>query len=115
VNESVSKQIFDRLDAIAAKLGMAAGHMWPVLVRQVRVDGVRDLSVATALAVATFFLVKLTRWIYKEETDGEVVWLWVGLVAIIVAASGLGYLYSGIGELINPEYYAFTGLKDLFK
>jgi hypothetical protein len=65
IQQSLQDAIFTRLDAVAAKLGVAAGHIWPVLVRQARVDGVRDVVTGCTLALAAYYLGKLTRYLYS--------------------------------------------------
>jgi hypothetical protein len=114
--QSLQDAIFTRLDAIAAKLGVAAGHIWPVLVRQATVDGVRDLITAGVLGVGAFYLAKLARYLNnKEDWLDDFAIIMSAISALILAGVSIIYLCSSVGELINPEYYAFSGLKDLFK
>jgi len=42
MNPDLQKELFSRLDAFAAKLGVASAHVWGVLAKQSVMDGITD-------------------------------------------------------------------------
>ena len=108
-NTQIAKEIFDRLDLIGAKLGVAAGHIWPVLIRQSMIDGYRDLTIGSFLflisAVSTYGFWRIA---IKEMEDDGAFFLIPALMSFIFCCP---FLYAAIGELLNPEYYALEFIK----
>ena len=106
----ITKEIFTRLDALAAKLGVTAQHLWGVLVRQAGVE--RTFSIvgmavgALILVLAVVLFVKATKSLHQEEEVG-LVWLWGG---ILLSAVGLVDFFTNLYWLLtcttNPEYWA---------
>lgn len=116
------------IEQLAAKLGVAAEHLWGVLVRQAVNDGVAAIITAIACFVGIFVLVKLFKWLYKANEESkkksfsnlgdlncEIGMVFIGLFIVTVIFSVIFYLVSGIKHLINPEYYAFMDIIGQFK
>jgi hypothetical protein len=107
------------IDNLAAKLGVAADKVYPLLVKQAYIDGILNLFwafIGLVLIVVPLFIFrkKYRKYFLKELTEEGKVAVVCGLVAIEV----LGILLLGINfndiftAFLNPEYYA---LQDLIK
>lgn len=83
------------IDSLAKGLGVAAGELWSIFVRQYVVRGANELFTAVVLFVAAFIL-----------------WGFVQFWALIPVAVGIGFVYGAIAYLGNPKYYA---LEDIVK
>lgn len=116
ISQQTADAVLQRLDALAAKLGVTAQYVYGVYVQQARVEAVRDtiwfcllLLVATALFVLAR---KLFQYGIKHRADewpffvGGVTGIG-GAVLIMVA---LGYAYSAVGEWVNPQFWALDTL-----
>ena len=109
----MNEQLTQYIDTIAAKLGVAAEHVYGVLVQQAYVNGIRGLVTGVLLLTITAFLIPLI--IRGFKTNNEEMVISLLLISAITVVFGFGFTYSGVGELINPEYYAIRELLDVVK
>lgn len=120
MNPELQKEIFDRLDALAAKMGVAVEWLWPIFVRQQYVM-VGPGIVLTLLAAAAG--VGMAKWSKRlKQTQGctcDDPWVGAAIasgvfwVATIVGLCALAF--AGVPRLINPEYYALVDLVEVVK
>lgn len=108
----MNQEILQRLDALAAKLGVTATHLWAVLVRQAYVEFATSVAFAVIIAIATYGFVRVVRHGIAQEWyddyDG-LPQIFTGIVGIVLGVCWLVALVGvvqGIGYLINPEYFA---------
>lgn len=106
----MQQEVLTRLDALAAKLGVAAGQMWDILVRQSwLVSGIMQTAVGAAFVimaiVGLYFMGTTDDW--QEPKPRSVSGVVLAFFGFLFAAI---LLSQGIPHLINPEYYA---LKDI--
>lgn len=81
MNPDLQKELFSRLDAFAAKLGVGAAHMWGVLTKQAYIEGISDFIwmgfgltvVGIALYIASFFMRK-ERKLIALDVERETKW-----------------------------------------
>jgi len=106
---SSEQKVFEYIDQIAAKLGVAAEHAYPLLIKQQRINGVMDLLFGIAAIILIPYCI---RWTVKlsKHYDYDIYAIVPIIVGIIAAIFGPMALYYGVGELLNPEYYA---IKDI--
>lgn len=118
MNETTT-QIMERLDLLAAKLGVTAEHMWGVLVKQAVVEGTYGV-VGIALGVACclvglWTLSKSTNKVSLERADRDesfvafMSYALTPLVAAVLVLFGCVSVYVGIAStqyFFNPEYFA---------
>jgi hypothetical protein len=110
MNEQLQKEIFTRLDAIAAKLGVAAAHLWEVLIRQGYIEGLANIIVAIVLFFVVLVLGVKTSRVYQDHT------FWLGsLISIAFTIWAITCLYDGIITLANPEYFALSKILQALK
>lgn len=89
IPESVSKAVA----AIAKGIGVAAGELWGIFVRQYFVRGITEAFTGAVLSVASYFLYPF-------------IGLWI-LAPLLVA---LGFFYGAILLIGNPKYYALADI-----
>lgn len=114
-------KVTDYIDKIAVKLGVAGEHVYGLLVKQAYYNGIIDLCIGiflTILAISiSFFLWKIhlsnsgSLHGVKKIGDG---FFHAALypITFFLYLFGLNYIFSSIGPMINPEYFA---IKDLIQ
>jgi uncharacterized membrane protein YraQ (UPF0718 family) len=133
MNQELSKEVLTRLDAIAAKLGVAAGEVWRILLKQAFVESVVQVVVGVLLAITAAIVVK---WFYsrvladqafnaniKEEHSYDYYrakrdpagWVTGMVLCSIAGLVAIGVAISGILGVMNPEYYALRELLSVLK
>lgn len=114
----MTKEILERIDAIGAKLGVAAGHLYGVLVRQATVDAWRDMILAGVFGVFVGVCAWLVKKSIKEEfghhDDGFIAFV-SGIVGVGLAILMFVFAYTSVGEFMNPEFYAIHNILDALK
>jgi hypothetical protein len=116
----MKEELLARLDLLAAKMGVAAEHLWEVLTRQGIIEGIEAIIwLPIALLVMRFSAKTFTQAVYDAnkasyDEDGrhiaKAILCAAGLVVsgiiTICAAAGIKYLF-------NPEYYALKQILDM--
>ncbi|MGN9867353.1 hypothetical protein [Bacillus swezeyi] len=109
------------IDKLAAKLGVAAEHVYGVLVKQQIVNGVIGVvSTIVILALLGIALLKLIRkGIEHQKTLSSfdtspymIVAVLVGIALALVVIVSFFVIPIGINQIINPEYYAIKEILD---
>lgn len=114
MNDKLVGKVSEYIDAIAAKLGVAAEHVYDVLLRQQVVDGVTTL---VSYAVALPLIALSIRFLYKKSDKYDLNIF--GILAIVMSVVFGLFLICGfvdcsdaVKKLANPEYYA---IKEIIK
>ncbi|WP_226568182.1 hypothetical protein [Bacillus stratosphericus] len=117
------------IDKLAAKLGVAAEHVYGVLVNQMYVFGIVNVVVGVASLVMLAALVRLNYLIiakggrpswgeaasfyYKlRDTGGGGLFMVIIVVTIAALITGMVTVPIGIMKMLNPEYYAIKEILD---
>jgi hypothetical protein len=115
-------QIFTRIDALGMKLGVAASHIWGVLIRQSYADAAENFAWAGAMALLFAGMYTLSRWGlsgYKKNSywdDAECASAWIGAtLALGAALIFVACVTAGLKEIINPEFYAWSAVTAWFR
>jgi len=105
-------ELLKRLDALADKLGTTSAYLWHVLVKQAIATGVADVITSLILVLGIVFAFKFYHWADEKAKDCHDDSGYIVLRIVLVIGAGVSViesfcsLYSGILELVNPEYYA---------
>lgn len=122
MNKEALQMVFDKLDAIAVKLGTTVDLIWPWFIKQQYVE-FAALSAGLVLGgMALFFFVKFTikHW-YADEGfsisyhDLEPLFIIIGLASCFLFLVGCAALISSLPTVFNPEYYALQSLIQMIK
>lgn len=105
------------IDKLAAKLGVAADHVYGVLVKQAVVNGGTDIGASVVLLLIAIAIPVVCTQIAKRRKgvipDGLAIAFGWGLfisVFLLILACILGV--NGIKAVLNPEYYAIKEILD---
>lgn len=120
MNETMLQEILNRLDALSAKLGVAAHALFALYVRQAYIDGIESVLIIAAMAVAIYFLVKITLRLWDQIDElgklgkdrmGSGSCAFFAVVCIIICAwVGIYFLCTAIDCFSNPQLVAFKSL-----
>lgn len=118
------------IDELAKQLGVAATHVYEVLVKQQMVDGI-SLLVKAGVWLAILILLwtlmnKLVfkKWssLYNDDPYGFDAQFALGIVTVLLAVVTIffsfyivDWLTLGIKKLLNPEYYALEDIMTFIK
>jgi hypothetical protein len=113
--------ILQRIDALAAKIGTTAQHIWDVYVAQARVEAIRDTVFVVLFLIVSSLLAYLSYRLFRYgiKRDGYDDWPYItggfaGFFSLAILVASLVIFYGAIGEWLNPQYWAFQQLtKDL--
>lgn len=140
MKEEVFAKATEYIDAIAANLGVAAEHVYRILVQQKVAEGIAgtvvgSVSIIVFIVLASllfgaylnpkyevnkeFYSVKVPTNVYAKvrdliEDENSLFAFLLPIVMIITGLVGSITLYFGILSLINPEYYAIKEILDAF-
>jgi len=126
----MKEELFTRLDAIAAKLGVAAEHLWGVLIRQVVVGAVWQLVMLCVVFGVCFVLFRwwyrclrviakkegyATLWGLVEEKEEAVFAYYIVLAAVVIVCATMFCVvgHNIVLGFVNPEYRALQLLREL--
>lgn len=109
----MKEELLKRLDALAAKLGVASEHIWQVLVKQAGVAAVENL-IGILIGVAVMIL---GPWLFQkgrttpkvngDSTDLAVAQMVIGVVCLAVSVVVTIACVVSLPTLVmNPEYFA---------
>ena len=113
----MEKELLERLDMLAAKLALTGDKLWSVLVHQARLEAWNDLFWAVLLlivaAISGFWLYKLVNGALNTANGDFEAGVAVALAIITPVALLCSLFYFSFlpTELLNPDYWALTHLK----
>lgn len=126
MKEQAFQKVTEYIDAMAVKLGVAAEHVYEILVRQQYVEGITVLIGCLLFVVVSLFIARKTTEltsVKREERKGKYVseisedlalvayvlsWT-VFFIALLVSVFAVP---DCIAQFINPEYYAIKEILD---
>ena len=119
MDTEMQQAILLKLEALAAKLGVAVEQLWEILVQGQRVSSGVDIIIGVYLLLPVVFLYKLAVWGFQEgvktntkyNDDNIFVAQLVGCLvggAMLIFSSA--FVFSGLKGVLAPEYYAFQEL-----
>lgn len=107
----MSDEILKRIDALAAKLGIAASHLWSVYVKQARIEAIECIGWGVMWLLISLAACFGARWLFKSDDEHEVgPFVLAILIAVAAFLIACAQFASTPGMLINPEFWAFKEL-----
>jgi hypothetical protein len=109
------------IEGIAQKLGVAAEHLWGVMIRQNYVEGITGMiwgGIWLILAVVIGFIAKHIYKIAIDKDDDDYQFtcmFWGSIVVLLLLVISCTVFTASIKQFINPEYYAFMNIINSFK
>ena len=110
MNEQMQQELLNRLDALAAKLGTTAEHLWGVLIYQARIDALVSAIGFVVFGLITMFLYKVVR-----NADDEIDRIFPAVGMVITFGIAIACLFSIWTPLLNPEYFALQKVLEVLK
>lgn len=114
MNEQVYADVMQRLDALAAQLGVAAGEVWPILIRQMELEGWLGVAlcvVGCGLAGSGAALGRKTmNGGFEGAFDGEGLCFAAAALCGVFAMLAFGFGAPLAMRGLNPEYYALRDI-----
>jgi hypothetical protein len=92
-SETIPASVSKALGTIAKGLGVAAGELWGIFVRQYLVRGIAEAFTSIVLIVASLIL-----------------WQFISWFVLIPIVGALVFAYGAILYLGNPKYYAILDI-----
>lgn len=128
MNKEVQDKVFQYIDAMADKLGVAVERVYEVMYKQMIVEGI--ISAVTAvisiliITVGTKYFLKLMNYLrekaedtYEDRWSVLIVISWI--IYLILLVISIISLYIDIpmtiGKLANPEYYLMKDIMEMVK
>lgn len=107
--ELLATKVDTAISTLSTKLGVAADHFYPILVKQSVVNGWFSLTWSVVFGVISIGL-----WLWaKKATKGE--GAWATMLAIFCTVGFISFTYAGVLNVVNPEYYALKEITALLK
>lgn len=120
MNEESIKMILDKIDALTAKLGIAATQFYPLAYREVMTGAVLLMLLGIVCFVVIYFL-WLNFWTKpkeKKKASGDyfdedvAIPLWIASSILVVF--GTLFFVLNLHTVINGRYYAIKSIIDMF-
>jgi len=120
--EGIGQEVIVVIEEIAARLGVAVEYIYPILLRQARIEGVVGVFMILLGVVLSYvsyrmcakFLGKLQEDLYFKEKETYEVFAGIsGILGVLFSLSVLaGILFSKniITALFNPEWYIINNI-----
>lgn len=118
---NIQAEVLTRLDAVAAKLGVGAEHLWEIFVRQSVTSGYVKLG-TFLLVIAVFATTALVshrkffKATNKDVKDTLAMVFWVSMVLTCIASFVFSVqLNNIIPHIVNPEYFAWKEIQQILR
>lgn len=119
MNEQLTQDIMAKLDAIGAKLGVAAEALWGILVNQNVYEGTVFMIIMGFFWVlaAILLYVGLKRADFNEKTFNRYATMTIiGIVIGVITFITTVFMISGATtQILNPQYHAFREITRLLR
>ena len=108
--------VMSRLDAVAAKIGVAAQHMWPVLVKQAQLGAYSAIAMTIVVLLLVLTLVIAGFKMAGEKSDAsEICFAIAAAISVATLLVMTVEMLNIIGGICNPEYMALKDLVAMLK
>ena len=120
MNPELTEKATEYIESIAKSLGVAAEHVYGLLVRQQIAEAISTLVITViaiiALVTALLLVIKAYREFTGYDPFGYILAIAIlSIVTLMVSLVGLFEGAESVMKLINPEYYAIQEIFDLLR
>lgn len=120
MKEKIYEQVTNYIESMAKGLGVAAEHVYGILVRQQVAEGITTTATfITVLAVLVFLLTRSIRGLKNSKRHSEDFYLATTVVTsiltILVFVMTILEVPVAVMRIINPEYYAIMEIAEVIK
>lgn len=124
MDEKVFNKVTEYIDAIAQGLGVAASHVYEVMVRQTVISGavgsVVMVGLCVLVAVVSAIVVRKIDWSKKDRYGGmteaqENIIIIISSVSFVTVIAAVLILPGAIMRVLNPEYYVIKEILAIFQ
>lgn len=119
LNSEMSNRIANALSELAQGLGVAAEHVYIIIVRQMMVEGIVDVSICLALGIVGFFGLRslwkkaLAMKFNHNEPTKEFSIVGVGVSTLALFIFIISRLPEALMKTFNPEFYAIKMIMEM--
>jgi hypothetical protein len=118
IQAEMSKELLQRFDVMAAKLGVTIDQLWAVLARQGMIDGVLGVIMVIAGVVCGFICYKFCLRLFTADPCNMSAGTEIVLPMLIATSliCCIAFICEGVTAacyLINPEYFAIAKMIEL--
>ncbi len=117
MKEKVYEKATEYIETLASSLGVAAEHVYGILVRQQVAEGVTTLIMFGVVYLVLGIVVGVA--VKKSDFDYECIANYVAVIGCIVLIFVSVFAFVDVGDAImkvmNPEYYAIKEIMDVIK
>ena len=107
VSQGMQEELLNRLDALAAKLGVGGEHLWEVLLQQAQVEAwFYSLWAVLGAAVLGAGLIGIAYFIKEEAAPIFILPIFAGAIIFIPC------LHRAFTAFYNPEYWALQKIME---
>jgi hypothetical protein len=111
----MNQEILNRIDALSAKLGVAAQVLWATYIRQARYEAVEEIVWATLESIGLYLLCRWAIRHFKDFEDLLPIYVIVAIFGVLLVIFIIFSLDGVVPQLLNPEYWAFKELMSAVK
>lgn len=122
---SISEQVLNVLSDVSKQLGVAVEKLYPILIRQAQIDGVKRIFMGLVLLGMAFVLLRIfLKIIRNPKTDcfgdlefNQVMTIFLcSFIGVLCFIFAIERIYSAITPIFNPDWYIIDSLlKNLVK
>lgn len=117
MKEKIYGKATEYIESLASSLGVAAEHVYGILVRQQIAEGITTLIIFGVIyaVLGTIVGIAVKKSDFRYDFISNYVVILGSVVLVIVSAFAIFELRGAIMQLINPEYYAIKEIMDVIK
>jgi heme/copper-type cytochrome/quinol oxidase subunit 2 len=125
MSDQIANKVFEYIDAMAQKLGVATEYVFNLLVQQKIIEGIVYSIVliiaSVVIGIAAYKIIKYvtSNWDELYRNDTEFGWsifaAIIGIIAVILFIVDLTVLPNYVMQIFNPQYYAIKEILDTLK
>ena len=100
----------EALTSMASQLGVALPELWGILIKQQYVEAVQSFVLFIGMVFIVYFVFKFKVFNKMNDYNLETFVVFGAVIYCFIFFFTILFLMSGIGKIINPEYYAIQDI-----